>query len=74
MSIVSSIATIDAHQQQDGARYVVEVHTDQDGRTYQVGPYLAPARFDTAARLASRALEISAHLADAEAAALLGAD
>ena len=74
MSIVSSFANIDAHAQQDGARYVVEVHTDQDGKTYQVGPYLAPVGFDTDAMLASRALEISTHLADAEAAALLGVD
>jgi len=68
--IVSSTHTIDAHTQQGGGRYVIERHTDQDGKVCQVGPYLAPEGFDTAARLASRATQISDQLAEAEAQAL----
>ena len=70
MSIVSSAYTQDAHTQAGGGRYVIEQHTDADGQVYQVGPYLAPAGFDVAARLASRAVEINNQLAEAEAQAL----
>jgi hypothetical protein len=55
MPIVSSTHTIDAHQQASGARYVVERHTDNTGRVYQIGPYLAPAGFDTQAAMVARA-------------------
>ena len=71
MPIVSSVTIIDAHTQVSGGRYVIERHTDDLGKVHQVGPYLAPAGFDTAARLASRAIEIDTQLAEAEAAALL---
>mgnify|MGYP000320118821 CR=1 FL=1 len=70
MPIVSSSFTQDAHVQKDGGRYVIERHIDADGQVYQVGPYLAPEGFDTAARLASRATEINDQLAEAEARAL----
>lgn len=70
MPIVSSTHTIDAHTQQGGGRYVIERHTDDAGQVYQVGPYLAPEGFDVAARLASRATQISDQLAEAEAIAL----
>ena len=74
MPIVSSAHTIDAHTQQGGGRYVIERHTDDAGQVYQVGPWLAPVGFDVQARVASRASEINAQLAEAEAAALLGED
>ena len=62
---------LDAHQQQSGGRYVIERHTDDLGAVYQVGPYLAPDGYDTAARMAARADEISAQLAEAEAQELI---
>jgi hypothetical protein len=74
MSIVSSVNIIDAHTQPGGGRYVIERHTDSDSVVHQVGPYLAPAGFDTAARLASRAISIADQLAQAEADQLLGGD
>jgi hypothetical protein len=74
MPIVSSTHTIDAHTQQGGGRYVIERHTDDAGRVYQVGPWLAPVGFDVQARVTSRAAEINAQLAEAEAAQLLGED
>jgi len=70
MPIVTSESITDAHTQAGGGRYVIERHTDGDGRVYQVGPYLAPAGFDVAARVASRAAEINGQLAEAEALAL----
>lgn len=74
MPIVSSQSIIDAHTQQGGGRYVIERHTDGDGKVYQVGPYLASEGFDMAARLAARASDLSEQLAQAEADALLGSD
>lgn len=71
MPIVSSETIIDAHTQAGGGRYVIERHTDDAGVVHQVGPYLAPEGFDTAARLAARAVEIDAQLAEAEAQALI---
>ena len=71
MPIVSSAAIIDAHTQQGGGRYVIERHTDDAGVVHQVGPYLAPDGFDTAARLAARATQIDEQLAEAEARALI---
>ena len=71
MPIVSSTHTQDAHTQRDGSRYTIERHTDDAGRVYQVGPYLAPVGFDVAARMASRAVQIGEQLAEAEAQALL---
>lgn len=71
MPIVSSTHTIDAHTQQGGGRYVIERHTDDAGVVHQVGPYLAPDGFDTAARLAARATQIDEQLAEAEARALI---
>jgi hypothetical protein len=71
MPIVSSTFTEDAHTQKDGGRYVVERHTDDAGKVYQVGPWLAPAGFDVQARVSSRATENSNQLAEAEAQALL---
>jgi hypothetical protein len=38
---------------------------------YQVGPWLAPVGFDVQARVTSRASEINAQLAEAEAQALI---
>lgn len=61
--IVSSTFAIDTHEQRGGGRYVIERHTDDAGRVYQVGPYLAPSKFDVAARMAARALEIDAQMA-----------
>jgi len=72
--IVSSTYTQDAHTQQGGGRYVIERHTDDEGQVYQVGPWLAPVGFDVQARVNSRASEINAQLAEAEAAQLLGED
>ena len=74
MPIVSSTYTQDAHTQQGGGRYVIERHTDDAGKVYQVGPWLAPEGFDVQARVTSRASEINAQLAEAEAAQLLGED
>lgn len=71
MPIVSSTYTQDAHTQKDGGRYVVERHTDDAGKVYQVGPWLAPVGFDVQARVTSRASEINAQLAEAEAQALM---
>ena len=71
MPIVSSTFTQDAHTQRDGSRYTIERHTDDAGRVYQVGPYLAPEGFDVAARMASRAVQINEQLAEAEAQALM---
>ena len=70
MPILSSTYTQDAHTQRDGGRYTIERHTDDAGKVYQVGPYVAPVGFDVAARLASRAAEINEQLAEAEAIAL----
>ena len=70
MPIVSSESIIDAHVQANGSRYVIERHTDVDGVVRQIGPYSAPEGFDVAARLASRAVEISDQMAEAEAIAL----
>lgn len=67
MPIVSSTSEIDAHQQRDGGRFVVERHTDDVGQVYVVGPYLAQDGFDVVARRTARALEISAQLAEFEA-------
>jgi hypothetical protein len=67
MPIVSSTHTIDAHQQASGARYVVERHTDNTGKVYQIGPWLAPAGFDVAGTVAARAVQIDEQLAEAEA-------
>jgi hypothetical protein len=74
MPIVSSTYTQDAHTQLSGGRYVIERHTDDAGKVYQVGPWLAPVGFDVQARVTSRASEINAQLAEAEAAQLLGED
>ena len=71
MPIVSSTFTQDAHVQRDGSRYTIERHTDDAGKVYQVGPYLAPEGFDVAGRMASRAVQINEQLAEAEAQALL---
>jgi hypothetical protein len=71
MPIVSSTHTIDTHAQVGGGRYVIERHTDDAGRVYQVGPWLAPEGFDVAARVAARASQINEQLAEAEAQALL---
>jgi hypothetical protein len=60
MPIVSSTHTVDAHPQRGGGRYVVERHTDDVGRVFTVGPWLAPDKFDVAARVVARALEIDA--------------
>lgn len=72
MSIVSSESIVDSHTQADGSSYVIERHTDHLGNVYQVGPYLAPSGYDVAARLASRAVELAAQLADTEAVGVLG--
>lgn len=74
MPIVSSTHTIDTHTQRGGGRYVIERHTDSTGVVHQIGPYLAPAGFDVAARLAARAAELNERLAEEEADAQLGAD
>lgn len=74
MPIVSSTYTQDAHTQRGGERYTIERHTDDAGKVYSVGPYLAPEGFDVAARMASRAVQIGEQLAEAEAQALLGED
>jgi hypothetical protein len=74
MPIVSSAYTIDAHTQSSGGRYVVERHTDDAGRVYQIGPYLAPDGFDVDGKLTARAAEINAQLAEAEADAVMGGD
>jgi hypothetical protein len=71
MPIVSSTFTQDTHTQQGGGRYVVERHTDDAGQVFEVGPWLAPAGFDVQARVTSRASEINAQLAEAEAQALM---
>lgn len=72
MSIVSSTSIVDAHTQPDGSRYVHERHTDSEGVVHQIGPYLAPPGYDTAARLAADAVVLADRLAEAEAAALAG--
>jgi len=74
MSIVSSTYTQDAHSQVGGGKYVIEQHTDSEGKVYQVGPYVVPDGFDMNARLAARASQLSAQLADEEAAQVLGQD
>lgn len=66
MPIVSSQAIPDSYTQASGARYVREVHLDQDGVQYDVGPYLAQPGFDINARLQSRVAEIDEMLANAE--------
>ncbi len=71
MPIVSSTYTQDVHTQRGGGRYVVEHHTDDVGKVYQVGPWLAPVGFDVQTRVNSRASEINAQLAEAEAQALM---
>ena len=66
MSIVSSTYTVDAHQQPDGRRYVVEQHTGSDGVVYQQ-VYLADVAADHDAILAAHAATLVERLADAEA-------
>lgn len=72
MSIVSSVALEDTHTQPNGAKYVIERHTDSAARLHQIGPYLAEVGFDISARLASRAVDLAEQLAEEEALALLG--
>lgn len=67
MPIVSSEYIADGHTQKSGGRYVIERHTDDVGKVYQLSPYLAPDGLDIAARLATHANEINAQLAEAEA-------
>jgi hypothetical protein len=69
--IVSSTFTQDAHTQRDGGRYVLERHTDDAGKVYQVGPWVAPEGMDVQARVTARAAEINDQFAEAEAQALL---
>lgn len=66
MPIVSSTVIVDDHTQTSGARYVREVHLDQDGIQYDVGPYLAQPGYDYTARMQSRVAEIDEQLAQAE--------
>ena len=71
MPIISSTYTEDAHRQRGGGRYVLERHTDDAGKVYQVGPWVAPDGMDVQARVNARAAEINEQLAEAEAQALL---
>ena len=66
MPIVSSQAIPDPYTQASGARYVREIHIDQDGVQYDVGPYLAQPGYDINARLQSRVAEINEMLAETE--------
>ena len=74
MPVISSQSIVDVHAQANGGRYVIERHTDDAGFVHQVGPYLAPAGFNVAARVTARAAEMSVQMAEAEAAAVLGQD
>ncbi len=72
MPIVTSEAIQDSYTQPGGGRYVIERHTDQAGRVYQVGPYLVAPGFDVQAALTARATQINDDLAAAEARELIG--
>lgn len=71
MPIVSSTYTQDAHAQKGGGRYTYERHTDDAGRVYEIGPYVAADGLDVPALVATRAQQINDQLAEAEAQALL---
>lgn len=64
--IASSTHAIDARDQGGGLFYLIESHTDSTARVHQVGPYLVPAGFDIAGRLAASALRLEEQLADSE--------
>ena len=75
MPIVSSSYAIDAHQQQDGGRYVRETHTDNTGKVYDGIIYRLPAGAGTTeadAFLAQHAASLDVQLAEAESEALIG--
>ena len=63
MSIVSSVIAKDINL--GYARYVEERHTDSTGAVYAVR-YQCPAGFDTATKLAARAVELAETLAEIE--------
>lgn len=65
MAIVSSTHTV-GHEQVDGRRYVVELHTDSTGAVH-MREYLAAAGADHAAIRDARAALLSVELAEAEA-------
>ena len=66
MPILSSTATL-GHAQADGRHYVVERHTDHNGRVYEVG-YLADVGLDTDMVMAIRAANIGQEVDAREAA------
>ena len=70
MSIVSSTYTVDAHEQADGRKYVVETHADSTGAVHSM-IYLAAVGADYQAIASARAATISAALADAEVEAVV---
>lgn len=70
MPLVSSSFEQDAHEQQDGSRYVTERHTDSDGREYQY-VYACPVGVSPQTVMEERASVLNAQLADREAARAL---
>jgi hypothetical protein len=63
MSITSSVVSTDLDL--GYARFIEERHTDSVGNVYIVR-YQCPVGFDTAARLAERAVDLAQQLAQAE--------
>ncbi len=72
MAIVSSSYVSDTHAQTGGGVWTTETHTDSDGVTYVIGPYLWDGIADRDELMAVRADALSESLAEAEAAKLLG--
>jgi hypothetical protein len=69
-TLISSNHYPDAHQQQDGSRYVTEVHVDSEGKSYQY-VYACPVNVNAQDVMEQRALLISEQLAAKERAVML---
>lgn len=65
MSIVSSTHVVDAHEQADGSKWVLEKHTDDIGAVH-TAQYLAPEGTDYVALRTARAARIAEAFADSE--------
>lgn len=66
-NIVESTYTEDAHQQQDGSRYVVERHVDNLGRPMIFGPYLCGPDMNPQTVMALRAARLNLECAARDA-------
>lgn len=66
MAIVSSSYVSDTHAQTGGGVWTTETHTDSDGVTYVIGPYLWDGTTDRDTLLTVRATRLAETLAALE--------